>query len=181
MQNLELYRFPRGFRGRNKMTVQLWWIVQATIFRHSPQAFYGWRRYLLRLFGANIGKKVLLRPTARITYPWKVDIGDNSWIGDEVTLYSLGEIIVGNNTVVSQRSYLCAGSHEYDKTDFPIYADPIHVGNGCWIASDVFIGPGVRVGDGTVVGARSSVFKSLEGNGVYMGSPAKFVKERKFE
>ena len=163
------------------MTVQLWWIVQATLFRLSPQAFYGWRRYLLRLFGSSIGKKVLIRPTARVTYPWKLHIGDHSWIGDDVTLYSLGEIRIGSHTVVSQRSYLCAGSHEYNKVDFPIYARPIDIGKGCWLASDVFVGPGVQVGDGTVVGARSSVFKSLEGNGVYMGSPAKFIKERRFE
>ena len=181
MQNLELYRFPEGFRGRNKMTVQLWWMVQATLFKLSPQTFYGWRRFLLRLFGAKIGKKVLLRPSAKVTYPWKLRIGDHSWIGDEVTLYSLGEISIGSSTVVSQRSYLCAGSHEYKKPEFPIYAAPIHVGSGCWLASDVFVGPGVQVGDGTVVGARSSVFKSLKSNGIYMGSPAKFIKKRKFE
>ena len=181
MQNLELYKFPKGFRGRNKMAVQLWWIVQASLFRISPQALYGWRRFLLRLFGARIGKKVLVRPSAKITYPWKVSIGDHSWIGDEVTLYSLGDISIGHSTVVSQRSYLCAGSHVYTKIDFPIYADPIRIGNGCWIATDVFVGPGVQVGDGAVVGARSSVFRSLEGMGVCMGSPAKFIKTGKIE
>jgi len=136
---------------------------------------------LLRSFGARIGKKVLIRPTARITYPWKVEIGDFSWVGDEVNLYSLGKITIGEHSVISQKSYLCAGSHRYDRIDFPIYSDSISIGKGCWLATDVFVGPGVDIGDYTLVGARSSVFKDLEGGKVYQGTPAKFVKNRIIE
>ena len=104
MKNLSQYKTPKYFRGKSKITVQLWWLVYALLFRPSPQIMYGFRRFLLRLFGAKIGEKVIIRPTAQITYPWKVSIGDYSWIGDEVVLYSLGEIKIGANTVISQRS-----------------------------------------------------------------------------
>ncbi len=102
VQDLRAFRLPPNFRGRPAWMVQLWWLVQATLFRLSPQICYGWRRFLLRLFGCKAGQGVRVRPTAEITYPWKVSIGDWSWIGDRVTLYSLGNIEIGDNVVVSQ-------------------------------------------------------------------------------
>lgn len=160
------------------MLVQVWWLVQATLFACSPQFMYGWRRWLLTLFGAKVGAAVLIRPSAKITYPWKVKIGSNSWVGDDVVLYSLGEIEIGENAVISQRSYLCAGSHDYTQSDFPIYAKRICIGNQAWLATDVFVSPGVSIGDGVVVGARSSVFHDLPQNMVCVGSPAKPIKSR---
>lgn len=180
-QNLNLYKNPKGFRGKSKITVQLWWLVYAIFFKPSPQILYGWRRFLLKCFGAKIGKKVIVRPSAQITYPWKVKIGDYSWIGDNVVLYSLGEIEIGCNTVISQRSYICTGSHDYNKNDFPIYAEKIIIEDQCWLATDVFIGPGLTIKKGTVVGARSSVFKNLDSFSIYAGSPAKFIKKREVE
>ena len=103
MQLLNTFKLPENFRGKNAFVVQLWWIVQGTFFRMSPQFLYGFRNFLLRLFGAKIGKKVIIRPTVKITYPWKVSIGDYSWIGDDVVLYSLGEIEIGKNVVISQK------------------------------------------------------------------------------
>ncbi|GAB3180941.1 hypothetical protein GCM10027291_49370 [Telluribacter humicola] len=105
-------------------------------------------------------------------------IGDNCWIGDGVVLYNLGEIIIGTNVVVSQKSYLCTGSHDYEAINFPIYSKPIVIEDDCWIATDVYVGPGVVIKRGTVVGARSSVFKSLPGNKICIGSPAKPIKDR---
>jgi putative colanic acid biosynthesis acetyltransferase WcaF len=151
------------------------------LFRTSPQFLYGWRRLLLRCFGAKIGKKVIIRPTARITYPWKVSIGDYSWIGDEVVLYSLGDIIIGRNSVISQRSYLCTGTHDYNSQNFRIYAENIDIGSKCWLATDVYVAPGVTIEEGVVVGARSSVFSDLDKYKVYVGSPAKRIKNRKLE
>ena len=178
MFRLDLHRIPVGFRGKSKLYVQLWWLVQAILISCSPQVFYAWRRFWLRMFGAKIGKKVLIRPSVKITYPWKVSIGDYSWIGDDVVLYSLGEIEIGSNTVISQKSYLCTGSHDYTKETFDIFAKKITVGNGCWLATDVFVAPGITIGDGVVVGARSSVFKELKPNWIYKGSPAKAHKAR---
>jgi len=178
---LDKFKLPHNFRGKSKITVQLWWLVQASLFRCSPQFMYGWRRFLLRSFGANIGKKVIIRPTVQITYPWKVSIGDYSWVGDDVVLYSLGEIEIGSNTVISQRSYICTGSHDYTKNDFPIYSKKIVIEDSCWLATDVFVAPGIIIKQGTVVGARSSVFNDLEAFSVYAGSPAKFIKKRDVE
>src|SRR5205809_6431187 len=160
-QNLKNFRLPQNFRGRSAWYVQTWWLVQMVFFKTSPQFMYGWRRFLLRSFGAEIGKKVMIRPSAHIQFPWKLQIGDYSWIGDEVVLYNLDQIKIGSHTVVSQRSYLCTGTHEHWKTDFSIHTKPIIIQSQCWLAADVFVAPGITIGTGTVVGSRSSVFASL--------------------
>jgi putative colanic acid biosynthesis acetyltransferase WcaF len=121
---------------------------------------------------------VLIRPTARVTYPWKVSLGDYCWIGDDVTLYSLGDIDIGPHSVVSQRTYVCAADHDYSQPDFRIRAKPIEIGSECWIAADVFIAPGVKIGDGAVIGARSSVFDDMPMAMVCIGSPCIPVKHR---
>lgn len=177
-QNLDKYKTPKDFRGRSKLTVQVWWLVQALFFKTSPQFLYGWRRFLLRLFGAKIGKHVILRPSITVTYPWKLSIGDYSWIGDDVVLYSLGEITIGSHTVISQKGYLCTGSHDYLSEDFMIYAQKITIGTKCWLATDVYVAPGIIIGDGTVVGARSSVTSNLPAYKICVGTPAKPIKDR---
>lgn len=177
-QNLNTYNTPSDFRGRSKLTVQIWWLVQATLFRCSPQFMYGWRRFLLRSFGASIGKKVIVRPSVQITYPWKLSIGDYSWIGDEVNLYTLGKIEIGDHSVISQRSYLCTGTHDYTSADFRIYSEKITIGKKCWLATDVYVAPNVIINDGAVVGARSSVFKDLPSGKICIGNPAKPIRDR---
>lgn len=177
-QRLDQFSLPVDFRGRSVLMVQLWWIVQSTLFAWSPQFLYGWRRFLLQLFGAKVGRKVLFRPTVKVTYPWKVSVGDYSWIGDDVVLYSLGEINIGSNTVISQRSYLCTGSHDYASLSFDIFSKPVEIGNEVWIATDVFVAPGVCVGDGSVVGARSTVLHDLAPGKICYGNPAVAVKGR---
>jgi putative colanic acid biosynthesis acetyltransferase WcaF len=131
------------------------------------------------MFGAKIGKKTLIRPTVKITYPWKVSIGDYSWIGDDVVLYSLGEIEIGSNTVISQKSYLCTGSHDYTKETFDIFARKITIGDSCWLATDVFVTPGITISDGAIVGARSSVFRDIDANTINAGAPSKMIRIRK--
>ena len=172
-QQLAEFKLPPNFRGRSGLVVQLWWLVQATLFRLSPQILYGFRRWLLRLFGAHIGTGAVIRPTATFTYPWKVTLGDNAWIGDDVVIYSLGNISIGNDTVISQRSYLCAGTHDYRSRGFDILSPPITIGDKVWRAADVFVAPGVSIGNGAVVGARSSVLSDLPEMMVCAGSPAR--------
>jgi putative colanic acid biosynthesis acetyltransferase WcaF len=178
VQDLEAFRLPEDFRGRPAWFVQLWWMVQSTLLRLSPQFMYGWRRWLLRLFGAKIGQGVLLRSSVEITYPWKVSIGDWSWIGDNVRLYSLGEIEIGKNVVISQNSYLCTGSHDFCRPAFDIYAKRIRIESESWIAADVFVAPGVRIGEGVVVGARSTVLHDLPSMMVCYGNPARPTRPR---
>lgn len=178
MQDLSRFRLPPNFRGRSAVVVQLWWLVQATLFRCSPQFAYGFRNWLLRCFGAQVGRKVLVRPTATVTYPWKVKIGDYAWIGDNAVLYSLGDIEIGANAVVSQATYLCAGDHDYTQPDFPIRGRKITIQEQAWLAADVFVAPGITIGKGCVIGARSSVFHDMPAGMVCMGSPARPLKPR---
>lgn len=177
-QKLNKFKLPKNFRGKNAFTVQLWWLVQAIFFKTSPQFLYGWRNFLLRLFGAKIGKKVIIRPSVTITYPWKLSIGDYSWVGDHVELYTLGNIHIGNHVVISQKSYLCTGSHDYLREDFSIFQKPIKICDQVWIATDVFIAPGVTIEEGSIISARSSVFKNIPSNKICAGTPAKIIRER---
>jgi putative colanic acid biosynthesis acetyltransferase WcaF len=178
VQDLRSSRVPPGFRGRSAVLVQLWWIVQATLFRLSPQVLYGWRSFLLRLFGAQIGKGVGIRPTAQVTYPWKLEIGDYCWIGDDCVIYNLGKITLGSNVALAHRVYLCTGLHDYTDPSFPIGASPITVEDEVWLTNDVFVGPGVRIGRGCVVGARSTVLKDLPEMMLCAGYPAKVIRPR---
>ncbi|PLT47321.1 WcaF family extracellular polysaccharide biosynthesis acetyltransferase [Paenibacillus sp. FSL W8-1187] len=165
-------------RGRSGAVVLLWWLVQGSLFRYSLHPMYGWRRFLLRLFGARIGRGVQVRATARFTYPWKVSIGDWSWIGDEAEFYSLDRIEVGAHCVVSQRSYLCTGSHDIEDPRFGLVTRPIVLRDGAWVASDAFVYPGVTVGVMGVVAARSTVTRPVPDGEVHAGTPAAFVKRR---
>jgi putative colanic acid biosynthesis acetyltransferase WcaF len=178
MQNLKTFKIPKGFRGRSLFIVQIWNICYALFFRYSPRIFNSWRRWLLKLFGARIGNSVLIRPSAKILYPWKLKIGDWSWIGENVTLYCMGEIEIGRNTVISQNSYICTGSHDYKKESFDIFSKKIVIGDKVWIASDVFVFPGVTINDGVVVSARSTVINDLPAEMVCGGNPAKPEKPR---
>jgi putative colanic acid biosynthesis acetyltransferase WcaF len=128
---------------------------------------------LLRLFGAHIGTGVLIRPTARFTYPWKVEIGDYSWIGDNVVLYSLDQIQIGRHCVISQNSYLCTGSHDLQDPAFCLQTASITIGTGVWIAADCFIGLGVHIGANAVIGSRSSVFTNIPSGQVCWGTPCR--------
>ncbi|HEX3659999.1 MAG TPA: putative colanic acid biosynthesis acetyltransferase [Acidobacteriaceae bacterium] len=178
VQDLSSFALPKNFRGRPAWFVQLWWIVQATLFRMSPQVLYGWRRFLLRLFGAKIGRGVIIRPTAEITYPWKLTLGDHCWIGDHATLYTLGEISIGNNAVVSQHCYLAAATHDYTQPTFDMLAKPIIVEPEAWLATRVFVAPGVTVGRGAVVGACSVVLKDVPAMMICAGYPAQALRAR---
>ncbi len=177
-QDLSQFRMPPGFRGRSAITVQIWWILQDTIFRWSPQAFYPWRNFLLRLFGAKIGKSVQFRSTVRVTYPWKLTVGDHVWIGDDCVFYNLGEITIGSSVAIAHDVYFCTGLHDYTRISFPIEQEPIHIEDEVWLPNDIFIGPGVTIGRGAVVGARSTVLKDLPPGMICYGYPAKPVRPR---
>jgi putative colanic acid biosynthesis acetyltransferase WcaF len=177
-QDLSLFRLPKNFRGRSAVVVQLWWLIQSLLVNPSPQALYGWRRFWLRLFGAEIGQGVILRPSVRVTFPWKLKIGDRAWIGDRVELYTLGPIRIGNDAVVSQDSYLCTGSHDHRDPAFGIFAREIVVEDEAWVASGVFIAPGRTIGRGAVVAARSVVLSDVPEGMIAAGHPAVVVGPR---
>ncbi len=163
---------------RQKVARTLWMFVQATLFRWSFHNWYAWRSFLLRTFGAQIGRNVRVRPTVRIEIPWHLSLADGVVIGDFAILYSLGPIKIGARSVVSQYSHLCAGSHDYTKRSFPLLCPPITIGADCWIATDVFVGPGVTVGDRAVAGARTTVVKDVPTEQVVVGPSARAVGTR---
>jgi len=119
-----------------------------------------------------------VRPTARVTYPWKVSFGDHCWVGDDAEIYSLGPISIGSNAIVGQRSYVCAATHDYADITFPLVAKAITIEPEVWIATDCFIAPGVTIGRGTIVGARSTVLTNIAPGLIVAGTPAKVIKTR---
>lgn len=179
VQDLRLYKVPTGFRGRSAFVTQLWWLVQATIFACSPQFMYGWRNWLLRCFGCKIGNGTIIRQSVRVTYPWKVTIGERCQIGDNVELYSLGDIILGDDVVISQRSYICTGSHDLYSKRFDLYAETIVIEDEAWICAGVFVYPGVTIARGSVVAAHAAIGKSTEPYLIYGGVPAKVIGDRR--
>lgn len=180
-QDLSLFKVPSHFRGRSKFIVQLWWIVQDTLFRWSPQFMFGWRRFLLRMFGAKMGRKVKIRSSVKITYPWKLTIDDYSWVGDDCVLYNLGEISIGRHVALAHGVYVNTGGHFYDKKSFDIFSKPVVIEDECWLTNDVYIAPGVTIGKGSILAARSSALKDIPPGKICVGTPAKPVKDRIYE
>ncbi len=162
----------------DKIKRLLWGLIQATFFRFSIRTMYRFRAFLLRLFGARLGSNVRINNSVRIEIPWNLNIGRDVSIGDSAILYALGPISIGDRSFVSQYAHLCAGTHDYTSPDYPLLRPPIVIGTDCWVAADVYVGPGVTIGDRTVIGARSSVFKDLPADVIAIGSPARPVKPR---
>lgn len=163
---------------RNEQIGRVLWAVVRPLFRFSPRPIWGWRRAMLRLFGAKVGDNVHVFPTARITIPWNLDLGDNCAVGDRAILYALGSISIGARATVSQNVHLCAGSHDHLQPTMPLTKPPIAIGTDCWIAADAFVGPGVRIGDRSILGARAVLTKDLPSDVIAVGNPAKIVSYR---
>lgn len=157
------------------------WGIGFYLFRYSPRLLYGWRRGLLRAFGASVGKHVRIHPSATIYFPWKFAIGDWSSIGQDAMIYSLGPITIGEKVTVSQRAHLCAGTHDASDPTMPLLKPPIDVGDQAWVCADAFVGPGVTVGEGAVVGARAVAVNDVEKWVIVGGNPARPIKERTLE
>ena len=167
---------PWSFRG--KVARALWMLLGQPLFRLSFHNWYRYRRVVLRIFGAKVGKDVAIRPSAHIEIPWMLEIDDGASIGDHAIIYSLGRVRIGKRAIVSQYVHLCAGTHDYTDHTFKLLRTPITIGDDCWIGTDAFIGPGVTIGTLTVVGARSSVYKDMPPGKVCVGNPAKPIKDR---
>lgn len=156
----------------------LWTAVEASAFRYSPPRANRFRTRLLRAFGATIAEGAVVRRTVKTRHPWLLSLGRNSAIGDGVRVYNLGAISIGDQTVVSQYTHLCAGTHDYRDPALPLRRPPICIGNSVWICADSFIGPGVTVGDRSVIGARSVVMADVPSDVVANGNPLQIMKQR---
>lgn len=157
---------------RNRAARVIWGAVWSTLYRWSPTPLHGWRRMLLRLFGARIGAGAHPYPRARIWAPWNLTMGEHSSLANDVDCYSVAAVRLGDHVTVSQYSYLCTASHDHRDPAMPLTSAPIEIGSRAWIAADCFIGPGVTVGEGAVVGARSTVMHDVGAWLVVAGHPA---------
>jgi putative colanic acid biosynthesis acetyltransferase WcaF len=168
--------YPR----RDVLLRWFWAFIQTTIFRWSPRPLHGFRARLLALFGADISEpgRVVVFPTARITFPWKLSLAPRAMVGPNVTLYNLAPIALRRGANLSQNCHLCAGTHDFTRWDMPLVTQPIVIGENAWLGADVFVGPGVTVGELCVVGARSVVIHDLPARKICVGSPCRPIKDR---
>jgi putative colanic acid biosynthesis acetyltransferase WcaF len=157
-----------------------WSLVQATLFRCSPRPWHGFRAGMLKLFGADIPEpaKVVIFPTAKVVFPAKLVLHPRSMVGPGVSLYNLATITLRRGANVSQNCHLCAGTHDYSRWSMPLVAKPITIGENAWLGADVFVGPGVSIGDLCVVGARSVVVRDQPARMVCAGNPCRPIKDR---
>ncbi|MGI9013540.1 MAG: putative colanic acid biosynthesis acetyltransferase [Phycisphaerales bacterium] len=163
----------------NRITRFFWGIVQATLFRCSPRPFHRWRNLLLRMFGAKLHPSARVYNRARVWLPANLIMQQGSCIADDVDVYCVATITIAEHATVSQYSFLCTASHDFDDVAHPLTIAPIVIDRRAWVAADVFIGPGVSVGAGAVVAARSSVFRDVPPWMLVGGSPAQVLRPRK--
>lgn len=179
----------RPYLGRNCTTPYnrgevllrwLWLLIQSTLFRWSPRPLHWYRAWLLRIFGADIPHpgKVVIFPTAEITHPWRLALAPRSMVGPHVQLYNLAGIKLEYGANLSQHCHLCDGTHDYTRWAMPLVAKPIVIGANAWLGADVFVGPGVSIGELCVIGARSVVVKDQPAKMVCAGQPCRPIKPR---
>lgn len=179
---MDLSTYSHSFSLKNKISRLLWNFTYLILFRpFASRLFKKWRVLVLKCFGAKITWSSHIYASVKIWAPWNLEVGKNSSLGPKVDCYNQGKICIGENTIVSQKTYLCASTHDYTKKNFPLILKPILIGNGVWIAADVFISPGVCIEDDAVIAARAVVVKNVEKKTVVGGNPAKFIKLRDFE
>jgi putative colanic acid biosynthesis acetyltransferase WcaF len=178
MTNLSAYTTGEFDRGAGRIKEGLWLIFSWLLFRACPFSFSALKRTVLRAFGARIGNNVTIKPQVKITFPWKLAIGNDVWLGEECWLLNLEKIIVEDNVCISQRAFLCTGSHNYKLPTFDLITRPIVLKEGSWIGAGAWVGPGVQVGAMAVLTACSVATGSLAAFGIYQGNPAVLVRER---
>ena len=177
--NMDLSHYASRFCTSNIMGRVVWSICYWMVFRPFGSGYcLKWRNFVLWVFGAKLAKSVNIYSSVKIWAPWNLEMGEYSSLGRQVNCYNQGKISIGANTSISQKAYLCASTHDYTDSKHALLLKPIIIEDQVWVAADAFIGPGVTIGEGAVVGARSAVFKNVEPWTVVGGNPAKFIKKR---
>ena len=176
--NLASFSSAQFDRGAGKAVELVWLGVSWVLFRWCPFSLSALKCIVLRAFGARIGQGVVIKPQVKITFPWKLEVGNNVWLGEECWLLNLERIVIGGNVCISQRAFLCTGSHNYKSPTFDLIVQPIRVEEGAWLGADCWVAPGVTVGSHAVLTAGSVATKDLTPWGIYQGNPATLVKQR---
>jgi putative colanic acid biosynthesis acetyltransferase WcaF len=171
--DLEHFDNPEYRPGRGPAVRALWYFVSLLIFESGWLPFSGPKRWLLRWFGARIGRGLVIKPHVRIKYPWRLVVGDHCWIGQEVWIDNLDDVHLGDHVCVSQRTYLCTGSHDYQKRSFNLVTRPIRVENGAWLGAQSLVLAGVTVRANAIVAAGSVVSKDVAEATIVAGNPAR--------
>ncbi len=164
--------------SRKEMVLRVLWMAGKYLVRFSPRPFFGWRRFVLRLFGATIGENVHIYGSTQVYMPWNLRADAWSAIGEEVLIYNLGPVRIGERATISHRAHLCAGTHDYRRPDLPLLKPPITIAPQAWICAGAFVGPGVTVGEGAIVGAAAVATRDVEPWMIVAGNPAVPVKRR---
>ncbi len=160
-------------RGRSKAVEAVWYLLKCVFLLSAWPWPSSWRVALLRAFGAKVGEGVNIKPRVNVHFPWKLEIGDHAWIGEEVFILNFEPVRIGAQCCVSQRVFLCTGNHDYRDEAFSFRNAPITLGDGVWVGAGVFVGPGVEIGTESVVAAGSVVTRDLPANAVCAGNPAR--------
>jgi putative colanic acid biosynthesis acetyltransferase WcaF len=168
-----------SFSLGNRVERLIWGLAWMLLARWTPAILNSWRASLLKLFGAQIGRGAVIHASSRVWLPRNLVMREFAAFGPGVDCYNMARVEVGAYAIVSQRAVLCAGTHEIDDPTFQLVARPIVIGTRAWIATEAFVGPGVAVGEGAVLGARACAFRALEPWTVYVGNPAMAVKPRR--
>lgn len=166
--------FTLGIRAKRLA----WNVVWLLLYRPSPRSFHGWRAMLLRCFGARMGPHCHFYPGSKVWAPWNLVCDDQVTAGDAAEIYNPSPITLGSHAILSQQSYLCGATHDYDDPDFPLIAFAMHIGAYSWVCARASVAPGANVGEGAVLGLGSVATRDLEAWTVYAGVPAVKVKER---
>lgn len=161
---------------RKEQVGRVLWDLLHPLFAYSPRPLWEWRNGLLRLLGARVGRNVRIHPTVLVTIPWNVSIDDGGAVGDRAILYALGPIDIASNTTISQGAHICGGTHDHRDPAFPLVKAPIRIGANVWVCADAFVGPGVEVGERSIVGARAVVMRSVSAHSIVAGNPARPIK-----
>ena len=165
-----------GFdRGAPRWREALWMAAKCVFFLGPWPWPSRLRVALLRLFGARVGERVVIRSQVNITFPWRLAVGRDVWIGENVTILSLGQVTIGDSVCLSQRAFLCTGTHDFRARGFDLIVKPVTIGGHSWIAAQVFLAPGVEVGEGSVVSTGSVVLKSVPAKSLVRGNPAEVI------
>ena len=179
MHNTDTHTGP-SFSLKNRIGRLTWNIIYTVFFRISPKPLHAFRCFLLRLYGAKVGKGVHVYPGVKIWAPWNVVLNDECGIANGAILYSQGKISIGKRAVISQGAHLCAGTHDYNDPGFRLITMPITIGDQAWVAAEAFVHPGIEIGEGCVIGARAVVTKNMPAWMICAGHPCMPLKEREF-
>ena len=181
MQKTDLSKFDNAWYNPGGLFKRgVWFFVNVCVMQNRMNPFNGLRVFFLKIFGAKVGSGVVIKPNVNIKYPWKLEIGNNVWIGEQVWIDNLGEVKIGDNVCLSQGAMLLCGNHNYKKVEFDLIVGDINLEEGVWIGAHSVVCPGVNCKSHSILSVNSVAVKTLEPYTIYQGNPAVELRKREF-